>query len=221
MRTRSTGCPREAAAFPRAHRRRAAGVDVLHAAQGFFSNGEPVQLYLAAERAHRRRHPGVLPQVRRRRHRRCVRHHQLPGDRHVARRQRQGVIDALNTIIDLTVPERNQMGGTRVIPGHGRICNEADVVEYRDMVTIIRDRVQEMVKKGMTLPADQGRASVARVRRHLRRDDGQLDHRHVPGRRVSGRQRPEVAMAPLQPRSAGFSRRVATSAQAEPARSAT
>ena len=43
------------------------------------------------------------------------------------------------------------MGGTRVVPGHGRICNEADVVEYRDMVTIIRDRVQAMVKKGMTL----------------------------------------------------------------------
>jgi cyclase len=63
----------------------------------------------------------------------------------------QGVIDALNAIIELTVPERNQMGGTRVIPGHGRICNEADVVDYRDMVTIIRDRVQEMARKGMTL----------------------------------------------------------------------
>ena len=63
----------------------------------------------------------------------------------------QGVIEALNAIIELTVPERNQMGGTRVIPGHGRICNEADVVDYRDMVTIIRDRVQEMAKKGMTL----------------------------------------------------------------------
>ena len=63
----------------------------------------------------------------------------------------QGVIDALNAIIELTVPERNQMGGTRVIPGHGRICNEADVVEYRDMVTIIRDRIQEMATKGMSL----------------------------------------------------------------------
>ena len=63
----------------------------------------------------------------------------------------QGVIDALNAIIELTVPERNQMGGTRVIPGHGRICNEADVVDYRDMVTIIRDRVQEMAKRGMTV----------------------------------------------------------------------
>lgn len=62
-----------------------------------------------------------------------------------------GVVDALNTILEITVPERNQMGGTRVIPGHGRISNEADVVDYRDMVTIVRDRVQEMVKKGMTL----------------------------------------------------------------------
>jgi hypothetical protein len=62
----------------------------------------------------------------------------------------QGVIAALNSIIELTVPERNQMGGTRVIPGHGRICNEADVVEYRDMVTIVRDRVQEMARKGMS-----------------------------------------------------------------------
>jgi glyoxylase-like metal-dependent hydrolase (beta-lactamase superfamily II) len=62
-----------------------------------------------------------------------------------------GEIDALNTLIDLTIPERNQMGGTRVVPGHGRICNEADVVDYRDMVTIIRDRVQELSKKGMTL----------------------------------------------------------------------
>jgi hypothetical protein len=43
------------------------------------------------------------------------------------------------------------MGGTRVIPGHGRISNEADVLEYRDMLTIIRDRVQAMQAKGMTL----------------------------------------------------------------------
>ena len=63
----------------------------------------------------------------------------------------QGELNALNTILDITVPERNQMGGTRVIPGHGRICNEADVLEYRDMLTIIRDRVRDMVKKNMTL----------------------------------------------------------------------
>jgi hypothetical protein len=43
------------------------------------------------------------------------------------------------------------MGGTRVVPAYGRVSNEADVVEYRDMLTIIRDRVQAMVAKGMTL----------------------------------------------------------------------
>jgi hypothetical protein len=38
-----------------------------------------------------------------------------------------------------------------VIPGHGRLCDEADVVEYRDAMTIIRDRIQDQVKKGRTL----------------------------------------------------------------------
>jgi glyoxylase-like metal-dependent hydrolase (beta-lactamase superfamily II) len=63
----------------------------------------------------------------------------------------QGELDALNHLLHLTVPERLQDGGTRVIPGHGRLCNEADVVEYRDMATIIRDRIQDMVKRGLTL----------------------------------------------------------------------
>ena len=60
-------------------------------------------------------------------------------------------IGALNHILELTVPGHTQDGGTYVIPGHGRICDEADVVEYRDMVVIIRDRVADMIKKGMTL----------------------------------------------------------------------
>jgi len=66
----------------------------------------------------------------------------------------QGEIDALNHIIAITVPELPlvwQEGGTLVIPGHGRICDEADVVEYRDMVTIVRDVVQDLIKKGKTL----------------------------------------------------------------------
>ncbi|MGP0075442.1 MAG: MBL fold metallo-hydrolase [Bryobacteraceae bacterium] len=63
----------------------------------------------------------------------------------------QGLIDSLNRLIDLTVPAALQEGGTLVIPGHGRICDEADVVEYRDMVTIIRDRIADMLKRGMTL----------------------------------------------------------------------
>jgi glyoxylase-like metal-dependent hydrolase (beta-lactamase superfamily II) len=63
----------------------------------------------------------------------------------------QGVIAGLNRIIELSVPADKQEGGTYVIPGHGRLCDQADVVEYRDMTTIIRDRVQDMIKKGMTL----------------------------------------------------------------------
>ena len=62
-----------------------------------------------------------------------------------------GLIAALDRIVEITVPERLQDGGTRVVVGHGRLCNEADVVEYRDMVAIIRDRVADLVKKGQTL----------------------------------------------------------------------
>lgn len=62
-----------------------------------------------------------------------------------------GLIDGLNRIIEITIPKDWQEGGTMVIPGHGRICDEADVVEYRDMVTIIRDRIKDSIKKGMTL----------------------------------------------------------------------
>ena len=63
----------------------------------------------------------------------------------------QGIIDGLNRIISMAVPEYNQQGGTRVIPGHGRIMNQSDVVEYRDMATIIRDRIAMLVKQGKTL----------------------------------------------------------------------
>ena len=62
-----------------------------------------------------------------------------------------GVVKSLNQILDITVPEDKQEGGTYVIPGHGRLTDEADVVEYRDMMTIIRDRVQNAIDKGMTL----------------------------------------------------------------------
>jgi cyclase len=62
-----------------------------------------------------------------------------------------GIIASLNRIIEITVPKDKQEGGTYVVPGHGRLADEADVVEYRDMVTIIRDRIQDAIKKGMTL----------------------------------------------------------------------
>ena len=63
----------------------------------------------------------------------------------------EGVISGLNRILDLTFPEFRLEGGTMVVPGHGRLCDSADVAYYRDMVTIIRDRVKDMIKKGMTL----------------------------------------------------------------------
>jgi cyclase len=66
----------------------------------------------------------------------------------------QGEIDALNRLIGLTIPPVPWVwreGGTYVVPGHGRICEQSDVVEYRDMVAIIRDIIQDMIKRGMTL----------------------------------------------------------------------
>jgi glyoxylase-like metal-dependent hydrolase (beta-lactamase superfamily II) len=63
----------------------------------------------------------------------------------------QGEINALNTILHIAVPAKYQEGGTYIVPGHGRVCDEADVVEYREMVTVIRDRVLDLIKKGSTL----------------------------------------------------------------------
>ena len=69
----------------------------------------------------------------------------------------QGVIDALNQILDLSVPEFRLEGGTLVIPGHGHLSDAADVAYYRDMVTIIRDRIRALIRKDMTL--DQVKAA--------------------------------------------------------------
>lgn len=66
-----------------------------------------------------------------------------------------GIIDALNRIIWYTVPAANEEGGTLVISGHGRVGDEYDVVVYRDMLTIIRDRIEDMFRKGMSLQAVQ------------------------------------------------------------------
>ena len=62
-----------------------------------------------------------------------------------------GIIEGLNMIVDLTIPGENQHGGTVVIPGHGRLSDETEVVNYRDMVTIVRDRIQAMIDEGLSL----------------------------------------------------------------------
>ena len=73
----------------------------------------------------------------------------------------QGEIAALNRLMDLAIPSIPlpwKEGGTQVVPGHGRICEQAELVEYRDMVTIVRDRVQDLMKSRMTL--DQIKAAA-------------------------------------------------------------
>jgi glyoxylase-like metal-dependent hydrolase (beta-lactamase superfamily II) len=62
-----------------------------------------------------------------------------------------GFIDGVNRILDLVIPIYGQEGGTMIVPGHGRLCDAGDLINYREMATIIRDRIEDMVKKGMTL----------------------------------------------------------------------
>lgn len=65
-----------------------------------------------------------------------------------------GEIAALNRLIELSVPPAPLVwheDRTLIVPAHGRVCDQADVVEYRDMVTVIRDRIEDMIKKGMSL----------------------------------------------------------------------
>src|SRR5512139_510495 len=62
-----------------------------------------------------------------------------------------GVIEGLNRILDIAIPGENQEGGTVVIPGHGRLSDETEVANYRDMLTIVRDRIAAMIEAGMTL----------------------------------------------------------------------
>jgi cyclase len=62
-----------------------------------------------------------------------------------------GILAALNRIIDIAVPRDKAEGGTYVIPGHGRLADEADVVDYRDMATIVRDRVRDAIGRKLSL----------------------------------------------------------------------
>lgn len=71
----------------------------------------------------------------------------------------QGEIQALNNILDRTVYKHDEEDGTMIIPGHGRLCDEWEVAEYRDMLVIIRDRVQGLIKSGANLE----RVKAARV----------------------------------------------------------
>lgn len=72
-----------------------------------------------------------------------------------------GIIEGLNLVLDLAVPGEGQEGGTVIVPGRGRLSDETDVANYRDMVTIIRDRIRDMVAKGLSLEqVKQGRPTA-------------------------------------------------------------
>jgi cyclase len=62
-----------------------------------------------------------------------------------------GFLDGVNRILDLVITIYGQEGGTMIVPGHGRLCDAGDLINYREMATIVRDRVQDLIKKGMTL----------------------------------------------------------------------
>jgi glyoxylase-like metal-dependent hydrolase (beta-lactamase superfamily II) len=66
----------------------------------------------------------------------------------------QGEIIALRKLVDMAIPSVpivTREEGTLVVPGHGRVCDQIDVVEYRDMITIVHDRVRDLIKEGRTL----------------------------------------------------------------------
>ena len=68
----------------------------------------------------------------------------------------QGVLAGLNRMVEMASPEFRSEGGTLFIPAHGRVGDIADMTYYRDMTTIIRDRIQDLMKKGTDARAGQG-----------------------------------------------------------------
>ena len=62
-----------------------------------------------------------------------------------------GYVDGLDRMLDIAVPAYLQEGGTYVIPGHGRVGDESDILTFRDMLFIVRARIADLVKQGKTL----------------------------------------------------------------------
>jgi glyoxylase-like metal-dependent hydrolase (beta-lactamase superfamily II) len=87
----------------------------------------------------------------------------------------QGEIDALNRLVEMAIPSIpivSREAGTLVVPGHGRICDQLDIVEYRDMVTIVRDRIQDLIKQGKTLEQVKAAAPTSGYTRRYGADSG-------------------------------------------------
>jgi cyclase len=87
----------------------------------------------------------------------------------------RGEIAALQKLVDTAIPSVpivSREEGTLVIPGHGRICDQLDVVEYRDMVTIIRDRIRDLSKQGLTLEQIKAASPARGYTRRYGSDNG-------------------------------------------------
>ena len=86
-----------------------------------------------------------------------------------------GEIAALQKLVDTAIPSVpivSREEGTLIIPGHGRICDQLDVVEYRDMVTIIRDRIRDLKKQGLTLEQVKAASPARGYTRRYGQDTG-------------------------------------------------
>ena len=94
----------------------------------------------------------------------------------------QGEIEALNHLLELTIPAMPLVlkeGRTLLVPGHGRVSDYGELVEYRDMVTVIRDLIQDMIEQGMTVEQVKAANPTQGLPRPLRCRFGAVDHRHV------------------------------------------
>src|SRR2546428_38881 len=87
----------------------------------------------------------------------------------------RAVADVWNRLVEMTfssTPFPYQEDGTLIVPGHGRLCTTTDLVGYRDMVSIIRDRVQDLIKKGRTLEEIQQANPTGGYRRQYGSETG-------------------------------------------------
>lgn len=84
----------------------------------------------------------------------------------------EAMVQGLNRLIEITVPNNKSEAGTLVIPGHGRLADQPDVVYYQQMLAIIRDRIKTMIDRGMTLEQVKAGRPTRDYDLRYGRDDG-------------------------------------------------
>jgi len=93
----------------------------------------------------------------------------------------EGEIAALSKLVELAIPSVpivTREAGTIVIPGHGHLCDQLDIVEYRDMVSIIRDRVRDLKDAGQSLDQVKAASPARGYTRRYGSDSGSLTTDH-------------------------------------------